>query len=80
MKTVDRTMSGQQQVTDGGTRPGKSHNGGSESNVRQTLLDRRREMGNTQKEEVEAETKCVKGAIKHVRGDDYLVILSHNAT
>ena len=27
MKTVDRTMSAQQQVTDEGTGPGKSHNG-----------------------------------------------------
>ncbi len=42
MKTVDRTMSAQQQVTDEGTRPGKSHNGASESKLNLTLLDRRR--------------------------------------
>lgn len=42
MKTVDRTMSVQQQVTDEGTRPGKSHNGASESKLNLTLPDRRR--------------------------------------
>ncbi len=35
-------MSGQQQVTDEGTRPGQSHNRGSESKLNLTLLDRRR--------------------------------------
>lgn len=34
-------MSGQQQVTDEGTRPGKSHNAASESKLNSTLLDRR---------------------------------------
>ena len=42
MKTVDRTMSEQQQVTDEGTRSGKSHNGASESELNLTLPDRRR--------------------------------------
>lgn len=41
MKTVDRTMSGQQQVTDEGTGLDKSHNGASESKQNLTLLDRR---------------------------------------
>lgn len=31
-------MSGQQQVTDEGTRPGKSHNAASESKLNSTLL------------------------------------------
>ena len=36
-------MSGQQQVTDEGTRPDKSYNGASESEQNLTLLDRRGE-------------------------------------
>lgn len=81
MSTVDRTMSGQQQVTDEETRPGKPHNGASESKLNPTLLDRRRGQrwktgagertecseGRTELQNVrKRSSKWVKGAIKPV--------------
>lgn len=62
MKTVDRTMSVQQQVTDEGTGPGKSHNGGSESRLNLTRPDRRR--GERRATRPGQRTKCPEASSK----------------